>query len=116
MVNEAFIRRVALALPGAYEHASHDGQPSFRTKPRMFCWIRAEPRALVVWVESLDAKQALLATQPEVFFTTPHYDGYAMLLVNMSAVSQKQARDVIEESWKLRAPRTLVKARASKRA
>jgi hypothetical protein len=110
VVTEAFIRRVALALPGAYEQRSHDGRPSFRTKPRMFCWIRTEPDALVVWVESLDAKEAFIATQPKVFFTTPHYDGYPMLLVRMSAVSQKQARAAIEESWKLRAPRSLVKA------
>ncbi len=110
MVTEAFIRRVALALPGTYEQASHDGQPSWRTKPRMFCWLRAEPAALVVWVESLDAKEALIATQPKVFFTTPHYDGYPMVLVRTSAVGQKQARAVIEESWKLRAPKSLVKA------
>jgi hypothetical protein len=76
----------------------------------MFCWIRSKPDALVVWVESLDAKEALLGTQPKVFFTTPHYDGYAIVLVNMSAVTQKQARAVIEESWKLRAPASLRRA------
>lgn len=109
MVDEAFIRKVALALPGAYEQTSHEGQPSFRTKPRMFCWIRSDPDALVVWVDSLDAKEALIATQPRVFFTTPHYDGYPMVLVRMPAVGQKQARALIEESWKVRAPASLLK-------
>ena len=115
MVSESFIRKFALALPGAYEQRSHDGQPSFRTKPRMFCWIRSDPDALVVWVDSLDAKEALIATRPKIFFTTPHYDGYPMLLVRMPAVSEKQARELIEESWKLRAPKTLVKAYKSTR-
>jgi len=104
MISEAFIRRVALALPGAYEHASHDGQPSWRTKPRMFAWIRRDLDALVVWVDSLDAKEALIATRPKLCFTTPHYDGYAIVLVRMKAASQPLARVLIEESWKVRAP------------
>lgn len=111
MVTEAFIRKTALALPGAYEQPSHEGRPSWRTKPRMFAWIRSEPTALVVWVDSLDAKDALIATQPEVFFTTPHYDGYAIVLIRMSKISQKQARAALEESWRLRAPKSLVRAR-----
>lgn len=115
MVSEAFIRSVALSLEGVYEKTSHDGQPSWRTKPRMFCWIRADPRALVVWVDSLDAKEALLATQPKLFFTTPHYDGYPMVLVRMSVVSRKQARALIEESFRLRAPATSRKKRKSAR-
>lgn len=115
MVTQSFVRRVALALPGAYEHASHDGQPSWRTKPRMFCWIRTQPDALVVWVDSLDAKEALIATQPKIFFTTPHYDGYPMILVRMSAVSSKQARTLIEESWRLRAPASLRKLEAKEK-
>jgi hypothetical protein len=109
-IPEAYIRSVALSLPGAYEHASHDGCPSWRTKPRMFAWLRVNPEALVVWVESLDAKEALLATQADVFFTTPHYDGYAIILVRLDKVSRSLARSLIVESWKLRAPASLVKA------
>ena len=64
---------------------------------------------LVVWVDSLDAKEAQIATQPKLFFTTPHYDGYPMVLVQMPAVSQKLARELIEESWRIRAPASLVR-------
>jgi hypothetical protein len=109
MVSTADVRKIAMALPGAYEHASHGGQPSFRTKPRMFAWIRDDPEALVVWVDSEEDKHALIASEPKKFFTTPHYDGYPMVLVNMKAVKADEAEELITESWRLRAPKKLVK-------
>jgi len=109
MVTESQIRRVALSLPGAYEQVSYHGRPSWRTKPRMFTWIRDDPEALVVWVESLDDKEMMIATEPRVFFTTPHYDGYPMVLVRLEKIDLKRAKELIEESWRLRAPASLVK-------
>jgi hypothetical protein len=114
MVTESQIRRIAMSLPGAYEQPSYGGGPSWRTKPRMFTWIRDEPEALVVWVESLDDKEILIATEPRVFFTTPHYDGYPIVLVRLEALDVARARELITESWRLRAPKTLLK-RAPKR-
>ena len=109
MITHDDIRRVALSLPGAYEQASYGGRPSFRTKPRGFCWIRDEPEALVVPVESLEEKEAMLASEPETFFTTPHYDGDATVLVNLEAVDLDEATELITEAWRLKAPPTLVK-------
>ena len=109
MGTESQIRKIALSLPGAYEHASYDRRPSWRTKPRMFTWIRDEPEALVVWVESLDDKEMMLASEPRVFFTTPHYDGYPMVLVRLEAIDVKRAKELITESWRLRAPKSLLK-------
>jgi hypothetical protein len=109
MVTESQIRRIAMSLPGAYEHASYDGRPSWRTKPRMFTWIRDAPEALVVWVDSLDEKELMIAAEPRVFFTTPHYDGYPMVLVRLEAIDVKRARELITESWRLRAPKALLK-------
>ena len=103
------VRRIAMALPGAFERASYDGQPSWRTKPRMFTWIRADPEALVVFVESVEDKDALIASDPDTFFTTPHYDGHAIVLVRLDAVDEQEATELITESWRLRAPRSLVK-------
>lgn len=109
MITHDDIRRIALSLPGAYEQASYGGRPSFRTKPRGFCWIRDEPEALVVPVESLDEKEAMLASEPQKFFTTPHYDGYPTVLVRLDAVDVDEATELITESWRLNAPKKLVK-------
>jgi hypothetical protein len=109
MVSAGDVRGIALSLPGAYEQATHGGQPSFRTKPRMFTWIRDDPDALVVWVDSEEDKLALIEAEPKKFSTTPHYDGYPMVLVDMDAVDRDEAEELIVESWRLRAPKGLVK-------
>jgi hypothetical protein len=104
------VREIALTLPGAYEQASHDARPSWRTKPRMFATLRADPHALVVWVSSLEEKDALLASDPATFTTTPHYDGHPIVLVDLAVVGRDEAAELITESWRLRAPRQLVAA------
>jgi hypothetical protein len=104
------VRRAALALPGAYETASYGGRPSWRTKPRMFTWIRDDPEALVVWVESEPEKEAMLRAEPDKFFTTPHYDGHPTVLVRLSAVDADEMAELVTESWRLRAPKSSVRA------
>ena len=104
------VRRIALGLPGAYEQESYGGCPSWRTKPRMFAWVRDEPEALVVWVESAEAKEALVASEPHTFFTTPHYDGQPIVLVRLDATDPGEAAELLTDSWRLRAPRSLVRA------
>ena len=110
MIGRDDIAGIAGELPGAYEQASYDQAPSWRTKPRMFAWIRDDPEALVVWVASEEDKLALIAANPAVFFTTAHYDGQPILLVRMPEVDPDEARELIVESWRLRAPKGLVKA------
>jgi hypothetical protein len=107
------VRRIAAKLPGTYEQASFGGRPSWRTKPRMFAWIREHPEALVVWVSSEEEKAAMIASEPGRFFTTPHYDGTPILLVRLEAVDVIEANELVTESWRLRAPRTLVKSWAT---
>ena len=109
MLSHDDVRAIALSLPGAYEQASFGGRPSFRTKPRMFCWIREDPEAVLVFVESLEEKEVLLASDPDVFFTTPHYDGYAAVLVRLDTAEAGEARELITDSWRLRAPKRFVK-------
>lgn len=53
MITEAQIRKIALALPEGSERASYGGAPSWRTTKNMFIWVRPNPRALVIYVDSL---------------------------------------------------------------
>lgn len=107
MVTENDVRQIALDLPGAYEQESYGGAPSWRTKPRMFTWIRDDPDAIVVWVDSLETKEALLASDPDTFFTTSHYDAHPVVLIHMDAVDVDELAELIRNSWLLRAPRSL---------
>ena len=108
MISIDDVRTIAGALPGAYENESYGGRPAWRTKPRMFTWVREDPEALVVWVESEDEKLALIDAEPDKFSTTPHYDGQPIVLVDLAAVDADEARELIEESFRLRAPKKLV--------
>lgn len=59
---------------------------------------------------SVEDKDALIRAEPDTFFTTSHYDGQPIVLVNLEAVDDNEAVELITESWWLRAPRALVKA------
>ena len=109
MVSHDDVRAAALAMPGATEKASYGGRPSWRTKKRMFAWIREDPEALVAWVDSVEEKLMLIDSEPEKFFTTDHYDGHAIVLVNLDAVDADELEELIIESWRQRASKTEVK-------
>jgi hypothetical protein len=56
------------------------------------------------------AKEALLADDPAVFFTTPHFDGYPAILVRLDRIAIEDLEEVIVEAWLSRAPKRLAKA------
>jgi hypothetical protein len=58
----------------------------------------------VVFAEDLDEKEALLASDPAKFFTTPHYDGYPSVLVHLDAVEEAELTELITDSWLVKAP------------
>lgn len=108
MVTLDDIRDIASGMPGAYEHASYGGRPSWRTKPRAFTWVRDAPEALVVWVRAVEEKLALIDAEPGKFFTTAHYDGHPILLARLDVLDRAEAAELIEDSFRLRAPKRLV--------
>ncbi len=55
-------------------------------------------------VEHLVAKEALLADDPAVFFTTPHFDGYPAVLVQLDVVSEEALREAVLDGWLACAP------------
>ncbi len=71
VATEDDVRRIALSLPETIEKPWF-GTPGFRVKDKGFLRIRSEADGLVVWVSDLGEKEALLESEPEKFFTTPH--------------------------------------------
>jgi hypothetical protein len=117
------VRRIALELPETSEGASRDLR-QWRVKNKGFVWERPLRRAdlealgddaprgpiLGARVEHLVAKEALLADDPSVFFTTPHFDGYPAILVRLDRIGLEDLREVIVEAWLASAPKRLAKA------
>lgn len=103
------MRRVALALPATTEKPSY-GTPGFRVNDKLFARIRPEGDVLVVWCEDLAEKEALIASEPDKFFTTPHYDGHPTVLVRFEAVDVEELTELLTEAWRVRAPQKLLTA------
>jgi hypothetical protein len=117
------VRRLALALPETEERESR-GSRQWRVKDKLFVWERplrrpdiealgdAAPDGPILGarVEHLGAKKALLADSSGVYFTTPHFDGYPVILVQLDLIPIAELEEVTVEAWLARAPQRLVDA------
>lgn len=103
MATEDDVRKIVLSLPETSEKSSY-GTPGFRVKDKLFARMR-DDGSLLVWVEDLDEKEALLASNSKKFFTTPHYDGHPTVLVRLTAVGAKELRELLTDAWRVRAPK-----------
>jgi hypothetical protein len=117
------VRRLALAMPEATEVVSR-GRNQWRVKDKLFVWERPLRRSdlaalgdaapdgpiLGARVEHLVAKEAVIAEDPDVFFTTPHFDGYPAVLVRLDRIALDDLDEVVVEAWLARAPKRLVKS------
>jgi hypothetical protein len=109
MASEEDVRRIALSLPETTEKPWY-GTPGFRVKDKGFLRIRTEAEGgLVVFVADVGEKEMLLRSDPGKFFTTPHYDGYPAVLVNLPAIDVEELTELITDSWRLKAPKRVLK-------
>ena len=94
-------------FPGVEESTSY-GTPALKARGKMMCRLRTDPDALVVRVLDVGDREALLREDPDVYFTTPHYDGYPYVLVRLESVEMDQLVELIEDAWRIRAPKRLI--------
>lgn len=109
MVTEDDVRRLALALPETRERPSY-GTPAFRVKDRPFARIHQDGGILVLWCAHELDKESLIASDPAILFSTPHYNGYPLVLVRMGAIGLDQLEELLAGAWRVRAPTRLRKA------
>src|SRR4051794_33929924 len=117
------VRRLALAMPEATERTSR-ALRQWRVNDKLFVWERPLRRSdlealgpaapdgpiLGVRVEHLGAKAALLGSDPDVFFTTPHFEGYPAVLARLERIALDELEDVVVDAWLNRAPKRLAQA------
>jgi hypothetical protein len=122
------VRRLALALPDTSERESR-GSSQWRVKDKLFVWERPLRKSdldalgasapdgpiLGARVEHLVAKEALVADPSGVYFTTPHFDGYPAILVQLDLIAVDDLEEVTVEAWLARAPAKLAKAYLARR-
>jgi hypothetical protein len=119
------VRRIALALPETSERTGgHHGAPQWRVKDKLFVWDRpipdkdrvalgaAAPKGDILAARVADEgeKKALIESDPTVYFTIPHFDGYAAILVRLDVITLTELEELIVDAWLDRAPPKLATA------
>jgi hypothetical protein len=119
---------LALQLPQATEGARH-GNRAWFVAGKVFAWERPFSKAdlrrfgeqtppdgpiLAVSAGDLHEKEAILAANPDSFFTIPHFDGYAAVLIQLRVVSPAALRSALTDGWLACAPRDLAEQYAER--
>jgi hypothetical protein len=114
------VSRIVATLPDASETKPRE----WRVRKKLMVWERPLRKAdlealgadapdgdiLGVRVADEGVKFALIAEEPDVFFTTPHFDGYPSVLVRLAAIGVAELTELVTDAWLVQAPKTLVKA------
>jgi hypothetical protein len=122
------VRRIALGLPETSEKPMW-GNASWRVRDKLFVWERplrrkevealgeAAPDGPILGarVENELAKAALIADEPDLYFTTPHFDGHASVLVRLERIGEADLEELIVGAWLERAPEKLAAAYLAER-
>src|SRR3954466_9957277 len=94
-------------VPGVGESTAY-GTPSLKVRGKFMCRLRTNPDALVVRVLDVADAEALLKGRPDVFFSTQHYEGWPGVLVRLDAVDPEQLAELVEDAWRIQAPKRVV--------
>jgi len=121
----ADLDELAMAMPETTKEVS-DGRPSYHVHGKLYCFHRGQrPDAvdeatgermqdvLMFRVADLDVKELLLSDDRGIYFTTPHWNGYAAVLIripDLDRLDRDELRDLVEEAWLTRAQKRLAKA------
>jgi hypothetical protein len=106
------VRKLALALPEA-EDGTQYGKPAFKVAGKAFAWESPHEHGALVLRCDPGERPLMIEARPEMFFATPHYDAYPMVLVHLEHADTEELADRIEESWLIAAPKKLADAYAS---
>jgi hypothetical protein len=123
MARPSDVRRIATSLPDVTEGDGPQLAFSVRNgkKAKGFCWQWMErvdpkkprvphPTVLAVRVADESEKRMLIASDPEKFFTEPHYNGFPAVLVRLPAIGSEELRELLTDAWRTQAPKALVEA------
>ena len=106
MSDPSTVRRLIESLPDVEEGTSY-GTPSWKVRGKFFARLRDEDTVLVAKVDKGE-KRLLMEAEPQIFFETPHYQGYSYFLVRLENIDDDELAEVLEDAWRLAAPKRLV--------
>ncbi|MGH3588235.1 MAG: MmcQ/YjbR family DNA-binding protein [Pseudonocardia sp.] len=122
MVSYQQVEAFALTLPETTSAPSYNNSPSLKVNKKGMARLRVEMGdeiddltgqpygdVLTLRLADLGVKEALLADDPTVYFTIPHLDGYASVLIRLDNFDEQEVRELLVESWMAIAPKRAIK-------
>jgi hypothetical protein len=112
VITYAQVVKLAKTYPQVEETSSW-GNPSLKVKGKLLAVLKDE-ETLVLRVP-MEMKDFLLGANPELFWTTPHYDGYAAVLIRLKKLKMAELKDLMQRSYEFQTrpkPKARVKAKA----
>ena len=103
------IRALALALPEAHEVLTWGDHPTFRVRGKIFAILAADERSVRLKA-TREAQAALVGSEPETFFLPSHVARFGWVGVDLDRVDPEELRELVEEAWRLTAPKRTVRA------
>ena len=106
------VRQIALSFPEVEE--TGEDRVAYRVRGKLFAWAARERDGggLGIRVER-DDKQLVLDSNPDVYFTSPHYDGWPGVQIRLEAIDREELRMRLEDAWLIQAPKKLAAAFAA---
>jgi hypothetical protein len=108
MVSWEDVVKLGKSLPAVEESTSYR-TPALKVSGKTFARLRTEAEGGLMLLCAQEEKAALLASGDPAFYTTPHYDGYGSILVDLIRVDEDQLAELVEEAWRQKAPAKLLK-------
>ena len=128
------VEAIALSLPEVAEGTAY-GERDWKVRKKTFVWERplrkkeveelggfepdgAAPTGEILGLRVADeeAKQALLSTEPDIYFATPHFDGFPAVMARLERLGREELEEVVIEAWLSRAPKRLAAAFLAERS
>ena len=112
MVGWDTVREIALSFPEVEE--SGEERIAFRVRGKLFAWAARERDGggLGIRVDR-DEKQLILDSSPDVYFSSPHYDGWPGVQIRLETIEPDELRMRLEDAWLIQAPRKIAAAYAA---
>jgi len=107
------VRKIALGMTGVAETTSY-GTPAFKARGKLFARLLPPTNesgdVLMVVVDPL-ARDALVESEPKLFFVTKHYENYPMVLVRLPKIDRALLREMLHDARRIAAPEKGLRAR-----
>jgi hypothetical protein len=108
------VSELALTFPEV--EAATSGRVAFGVRGKGFAWEARERDGggLAVRMDR-DEKELILESNPDVYFTSPHYTGFPAVQIRVEAIEREELRERLEDAWLIQAPKRLAAAYVAER-